>query len=129
MNKLRTVVDGQQRNDNTIKDVTPLPDQDVICLDVARAKICSKIDLLDTYEQVRIVLSDVHKTAFATIYGTFMSNVMQQGNCNAPSTFQRAMYSIFRDYIGIFLHIYLDDIFVFSNMVQEHQGHLEKVFT
>ena len=42
---------------------------------------------------------------------------------------QRAMYSIFRDYIRIFLHVYLDDIFVFSDTVQEHQGHLEKVFT
>ena len=87
-NKLRTVIDGRQHNDNTIKDVTPLPDQDVIHLDVARGKICSKIDLSDVYEQVRIVPSDVHKTAFATIYGTFMSNIMQQGDCNTPSTFQ-----------------------------------------
>ena len=79
--------------------------------------------------KVRIVPSDVHKTAFAMIYGTFMSNVMQQGDCNAPLTFQQAMYSIFRDYIRIFLHVYLDDIFVFSDTVQEHQGHLEKVFT
>ena len=87
-NKLRTVVDGRQHNDNTTKDVTPLPDQDVIRLDVARAKIRSKIDLLDAYEQVCIVPSDVYKTTFATIYGTFVSNVMQQGDCNTPSTFQ-----------------------------------------
>ena len=87
-NKLRTVIDGRQRNDNTIKDVTPLPDQDVIRLDVARAKIRSKIDLSDAYEQVCIVPSDVYKTAFATIYGTFVSNVMQQGDCNAPLMFQ-----------------------------------------
>jgi len=32
-----------------VKDVTPLPDQDIICLDIARAKICSKIDLSDAY--------------------------------------------------------------------------------
>ena len=87
-NKLRTVVDGRQRNDNTIKDVTPLPDQDIIRLDVARVKIHSKIDLSDAYEQVRIVPSDVHKTAFVMIYGTFVSNIMQQGDCNAPSMFQ-----------------------------------------
>ena len=42
---------------------------------------------------------------------------------------RKLVYSIFRDYIGIFLHVYLDDIFVFSDTVQEHQGHLEKVFT
>jgi hypothetical protein len=33
--KLRTVVDAWQRNDNTVKDVTPLPDQEVIREDVA----------------------------------------------------------------------------------------------
>ena len=33
--KLRTVVDAWQQNDNTLKDVTPLPDQEVIHEDVA----------------------------------------------------------------------------------------------
>jgi hypothetical protein len=85
---LCTVVDGRQHNENMIKDVTLLPDQDLIRLDVARAKIRSKIDLSDAYEQVRIVPSNVPKTAFATIYGMFASNIMQQGDCNVPSTFQ-----------------------------------------
>ena len=86
---LRTVVDCRKRNDNTVKDVTPFPDQDQILQDVARAKYRSKIDLSDAYEQVRIVAQDIWKTAFATPYGTFISNVMQQGDCNAPATFQR----------------------------------------
>jgi hypothetical protein len=125
---LHTVVDGRQRNENTLKDVTPLPDQDLIRLDVARAKIRSKIDLSDAYEQVCIVPSDVPKTAFTTIYGTFASNVMQQGDCNVPSTFQRSMNTIFRDYIGIFMHTYLDDLFVYSDTIEEHQIHLKMVF-
>jgi hypothetical protein len=79
---LCTVVDRRQHNENTIKDVTPLPDQDLIQPDIARAKIRLKIDLSDMYEQVHIVPSDVPKTAFTTIYGTFASNVMQQGDCN-----------------------------------------------
>jgi hypothetical protein len=100
--KLRTIVDGRQWNDNTIKDVTSLPDQDLIHLNVARAKIHSKIDFSDAYEQIRVEPSDVHKTAFATVYGTYVSNVTQQGDCNAPSTFQRNMNHIFHDYIGIY---------------------------
>ncbi|KAG6882236.1 hypothetical protein C0992_012396, partial [Termitomyces sp. T32_za158] len=48
---LRTALDAQQRNDNTVKDVTPLPDQEVIREDVAKAKYRSKIDLTDAYEQ------------------------------------------------------------------------------
>ncbi|KAG6882784.1 hypothetical protein C0995_013754, partial [Termitomyces sp. Mi166 len=49
---LWTALDAQQRNDNTIKDVTPLPDQEVICKDVAKARYRSKIDLTDAYEQI-----------------------------------------------------------------------------
>ena len=105
-----------------------MPDQDVICLDVARAKYRSKIDLSDAYEQVRIVPEDVGKTVFSMIYGTFISQVMQQGDCNVPSMFQRLMSTIFHSYVGRFMHVYLDDIFVYSNSVQEHQEHLALVF-
>ena len=38
------------------------------------------------------------------------------------------MTSIFRDVIGIFVHIYLDDIFIFSNSYEEHEEHLRTVF-
>ena len=125
---LRTVVDARQRNDNTIKDVTPLPDQDIIREDVARAKIRSKVDLSDAYEQVRVREEDVWKTAFATIAGTYISNIMQQGYCNAPVTFQQLMTSIFRDVIGKFMHVYLDNIFIYSNTPEEHEAHLHIIF-
>jgi hypothetical protein len=92
---LRTVVDARQRNENTHKDVTPFPDQDQIRHDCARAKYRSKIDMTDAYEQIRIEPEDIWKTAFSTIYGTFVSHVMQQGDCNAPSTFQRLMTWVF----------------------------------
>ena len=81
------------------------------------------------YEQIRIEAADIWKTAFSTIYGTAVSHVMQQGDCNAPSTFQRLMTWIFREYIGVFVHVYLDDIFVFLNLIKEHEGHLELVFS
>ncbi|KAG6865423.1 hypothetical protein C0995_005993, partial [Termitomyces sp. Mi166 len=48
---LWTALDARQRNDNTIKDVTPLLDQEVICEDVAKARYRLKIDLTDAYEQ------------------------------------------------------------------------------
>ena len=64
-------------------------------MQVASAPFHSKIDLSDAYEQVRIMPEDVHKNAFATPMGTFLSQVMQQGDTNAPSTFQRLMSTIF----------------------------------
>ena len=61
------------------------------------------------------------------IFGTFIILVMQQGDCNAPSTFQRLMTAVFRDYITHFVHVYLDDIFIYSLSIKEHKRHLEIV--
>ena len=72
-------------------------------------------------------LRDVWKTTFATIYGTFVSNVMQQGDCNTPSTFQRFVTHIFCEHIGKFVHVYLDDIFIFSDKIEDHERHLQIV--
>ena len=126
--KLRTALDARKRNDNTVKDVTPFPDQEQIRTEVARGKYRSKIDMSNAYEQIRVDPEDVWKTAFATVYGTFLSNTMQIGDCNAPATFQRIMTAIFRDFIGRFVHVYLDDIFVYSNSKEEHEEHLKMVF-
>jgi len=92
---LHTAIDVRKRNDNTVKDVTLFPDQDQIRLDIARAKIQLKINFSDAYEQIRTVPKDVHKSVFATIYGTYVSYTMQIGDCNAPATFQRVMTMIF----------------------------------
>ena len=82
----------------------------------------------DAYEQIRVEAKDVWKTAFATMLGTFVSHVMQQGDCNAPATFQRLMTWIFREHIRIFIRVYLDDILVYSNAIEDHEGHLRIAF-
>ena len=125
--RLRTVIDCRKRNDNTVKDVTPFPDQDQIRLDVAHAKYRLKINLSDAYKHVRVEPEAVWKTSFAMMQGTFVSHVMQQGDCNAPSTFQRIMNMVFREFIRVFLHVYLDDLFVYSKSVEEHEKHLKLV--
>ena len=121
---LRTIFDLRQQNNNTWKDVTPFLEQDVIRHDVARAQFRSKLDMTEAYEQTRIKPEDVRKTTFSTIFGTFQSRVIQMGDCNAPSTFQQLMTTTFRDYIEKFIHIYLDDIFIFSSSLEEHIEHI-----
>ena len=125
---LRTAIDCRKRNENTHTDVTPFPDQDNIRNDVAKGKFRSKIDMTNAYEQILVHEDDIQHTAFATIYGTFYSLVMQIGDCNAPATFQRLMTSVFRDCIGRFVHVYLDDIFIFSDSIEDHEKHLRIVF-
>ena len=38
------------------------------------------------------------------------------------------MTVVFREYIARFVHVYLDDIFIFSSTIEEHQKHLAMVF-
>ena len=103
--KLHTVFDLWEQNANTVKDVTPFPDQDIIRNDMARATYHSKLDMSEAYEQICIVPEHIHKTAFTTVLGTFRSQVMQMGDCNAPSTFQQLMTAIFWDCISQFIHV------------------------
>jgi hypothetical protein len=87
-----------------------------------------KIDFSDAYEQVHIKPEDVLKNAFATIYGTYASHVMVQGDCNAPATFQWLMTHVFRNYLNIFVHVYLDNVFIFSDTIEDHEEHLAHIF-
>ena len=126
--KLCTVFNLREQNNNTVKDVTLFPDQDIIRNDMARAAYRSKLDMSEAYKQIRIVLEHVHKMAFTTVLGTFRSQVMQMGDYNAPSMFQRLMTAIFRDCISQFIHVYLDDIFIYLRSIEEHEKHLGIVF-
>ena len=124
---LRTVFNLWQQNKNTWKDVTPFPDQDVIHHNIVQVKFRSKLDMTEAYEQMHIRTEDVCKTTFSTIFGTFQSWVMQMGDCNAPCTFQQLMTAVFWEFLGKFIHIYLDDIFIYSQSIWEHIEHMMKV--
>ena len=53
---------------------------------------------------------------------------MQQGDCNAGATYQTLMNHIFASYIGVFMYVYLDDIIIFSDSVEEHIEHIRTIF-
>ena len=125
---IRTVIDARQRNDNTMADFTPMPDQETIRSDVAKGCFRSKIDLSDGYKQMHVSPEHELRTVFATIFGNLMSRVMQLGDKNGPATFQRLMNASFADVMGLFVHCYQDDIFVYSDTLEEHLEHLKIVF-
>lgn len=125
--RLRTVLDTRQRNKNTRKLASPLPDIDTILRNVASHTFHSLLDGKDAYEQIRVEPSDVPKTLFTTPDGTMISHVMQIGDCNAGATYQSLMNHIFAPYIGVFMDVYLDDIVVYSDSAEEHVSHVKTV--
>src|SRR5467141_1050820 len=52
---------------------------------------------------------------------------MPMGLTNAPAMFQAFMNHIFRDMTDIFVVIYLNDILIFSNSLEDHQVHVRRV--
>ena len=64
---LNTVFDLWEQHNNTVKDVTPFPDQDIIHNDMARVAYHSKFDMSEVYEQICIVPEHIHKMVFATV--------------------------------------------------------------
>lgn len=99
---------------------SPLLDIDGMLRRVVSAKYKSLLDLKDAYEQIRILPEHVEQSAVMTPNGNMVSLVVQQGDCNAPTTYQAVMNHIFSAYIGHFIDVYLDDIVVYSNSFEDH---------
>jgi len=125
---LRTVFDKREQNANTHKLASPLPDMEEILREVSRHKYRSLIDGKDAYEQIRVIPEHVSRTIFTTPDGTMESLVMQQGDCNAGATYQTLMNHIFASYLGVFVYVYLDDIIIFSDSIEDHVKHIRIVF-
>jgi len=94
---IRPLVDLRFRNDNTQADHTQIPEQNTILNAVARERFRSKIDLSDAYFQTRVHPDDVKYNTIKTPFGGFTSQVMMQGDMNAPGTFVRTMEDLFHE--------------------------------
>jgi len=124
----RMVVDYRGLNNATIKDSYPLPHADDLFHRMRNAKVFSKIDLKSGFYQIPLAKEDWYKTAFRTSRGLFEYTVVPMGLCNAPATFMRLMNNIFKDMIAEgFVTVFMDDIVIYSESVQDHWTHLRKV--
>lgn len=121
--ELRTVFDLRERNKNMVKMSSPLPDIEGVLQRVTAKLFRSILDLSVAYKQIRIVPEHVECSAMTTLDRNMVSLVLQQGDCNVPTTYQSLMNHIFSSYLGRFLDVYLDDIIIYSNMLEEHIKH------
>ena len=65
------------------------------------------------------------KTTFRTRYGHCEFLVMSYRLANAPAAFVDLMNRVFEGYVDKFIIIFIDDILVYSRIVEDHELHLK----
>jgi hypothetical protein len=124
----RWVNDFRELNANTVHNVFPLPRVEDILANCAKGKIWSTIDFTDSFFQTRLHPDSVKYTVVTTPVGLYEWLVMPQGLRNAPSIQQRRVTTALREHIGRICHVYLDDIGIWSDNVEEHERHVRIIF-
>ncbi|SYW85397.1 uncharacterized protein UHO2_01643 [Ustilago hordei] len=126
---LRLCVDYRGLNEITVKNRAPLPLIEEQLFLLRKARIYTKLDLRAAYNLIWIAKGDEWKTAFGTQLGLYEYLVMPFGLANAPAHFQSFINDIFRDIIGIYVVVYLDDFLIFSDTEEAHVKHVTEVLT
>jgi hypothetical protein len=83
-----------------------------------------------TYEILpnQIVKGDEEKIVYRIRYGSYEFLVMPFGLTNAPATFCTLMNDIFQEWFDDFVVVYINDILLYNNFLEEDMKHLQKVF-
>lgn len=123
----RWVNDFRRLNLNTVADNHPLPRIDQILKDCATGKFFGKIDMTNAFFQTRVHPDDMKYLAIHTPWGKYEWTVMPMGVCNAPAIHQHQMIAALRHLIGKICHVYLDDIIIWSQSLQEHEQNVTLV--
>ncbi len=75
-----------------------------------------------------MALGEEWKTAFRTRYGLFEWLVLPFGLTNAPSSFQRFINWVLRDFLDEFVSAYIDDIIIYSlGSLEDHRAKVKQV--
>ena len=122
------IQDYQYLNSIMIKNKYPLPLISDLIDKLKNAMIFMKFDIQWGYNNVRIWPEDEWKTAFKTNRGLFKPLVMFFKPTNSPATFQAMMNKIFTEEIWKgHIIIYLDDILIFSDNLDQHCSLIARV--
>jgi hypothetical protein len=124
--KIQVCIDFRNLNKATPKDEYPMPIANMFINNASGHRVISFLDGNASYNQIFMAKEDMSKTAFRCpgFIGSFEWVVMTFGLKNIGTTYQRAMDLIFHDLLGIILEIYIDDVVVKSDSMDNHLADL-----
>ena len=109
--KIRVYVDYRKL---TVTDTFQLPFMNGVLDTIAGREVYNLLDGFSGYNQIRMHPEDQEKTAFVTEWGVFVAIVMMFGLKTAPTTFQRIIMEIFREFIPVFMQVFLGNFVVYD---------------
>ena len=118
--KWRMVLDFRKLNEKTIGDSYPLPSINDILDSLESTRYFLIFDLATGFHHIKMDPKDSYKTAFSTPHGHYEFDRMPFGLKTAPATFQRLMDITLTGLIETKLFVYLDDIVIFADSLEEH---------
>jgi hypothetical protein len=103
-----------------------MPIADMLINNASRHRVISFLDGNAGYNQIFMSEEDMSKMTFHCpgFISLFEWVVMTFGLKNADATYQRTMHLIFHDLLGIILEIYIDDVIVRSDSMNNHLADL-----
>ena len=100
------------------------------CIDsLGEASVFTTLHCNSSYWQIPVAKRDKDKTAFVCQSGLFNYKRMPFGLTNAPATFQRTLDILLSRYKWRTCLVYLDDVIIFSNKLDDHLSHVEQILT
>ncbi|RDX81453.1 hypothetical protein CR513_37872, partial [Mucuna pruriens] len=127
INSWRVCIDYKRLNQATRKDHFPFPFIDQVLEKLAGKSHYCFLDGFSRYMQIHIAPEDQHKATFTCPLGTFAYIGMPFGLCNAPSTFQCCMTSIFSDLLQECMEVFMGDFTIYANSFYACVENLSKV--
>ena len=125
--KLRFCIDYRRLNAVTEKDRYPLPHIDEVLRLVLGSRILSKIDIYQAFHGVEIEKKSRLLRTFRTTFGPWQWNVMPFGLSNTLSTWQQVINDTLFKGLGSFCCAYVDDIIIWSPLVEQHRRDVQTV--
>jgi len=125
--KYRFCTDFRGLNAVTKIPVNPIPDIKGNLSLMAGSRYFTLLDIESAYWHIPNHPDDKDKTGFITPFGSFRYERLAYGLAGAPSTFQGIMDMTLMGLKDIYALVYLDDILIFSDSIEEHAHRIRMV--
>jgi hypothetical protein len=126
--ELRFYVDYRKLNTITKKNRYSLFLISKIIAKLIKTQLITKIDIEHAFNKIRMIIErNEELITFTTKYENYQYRVLSFDLTDDLVTFQQFVNDNFLDFLDEFLVIYLNDLIIYSDNLQNHQKHVKKV--